>query len=103
MRLIDADKLRKDLVESKEKLWRLYKGLSHPVDKQICGGEIGTFTEVILRLDDALTIDAVPVVRCKDCKHWTVDGAGTPWCDMWEASQYHEEVFCYFGERRSNT
>jgi hypothetical protein len=52
---------------------------------------------------DAMTNhDLVEVVRCKDCQHWMVDETGTPWCDMWEASQFHEEVFCYFGERRAD-
>lgn len=49
---------------------------------------------------DIHTIDAVPVVRCRECKHWTVDGAGNRWCHMWETHQTHEDVFCCFGERK---
>ena len=104
MRLIDADKLRKDLMESKEKLWGLYKGLSHPVDKQICGGEIGTFTEVILRLDDAHTIDAVPVVRCKNCEYYENGECVNPY--IWMSDGAHlwpdEDFYCAKGERRAD-
>ena len=60
-------------------------------------GEPGRARKLI---EDAHTIDAVPVVRCKDCKHWTVDGAGNRWCHMWETHQTHEDVFCCFGERK---
>ena len=61
MRLIDADALKSDLIESKEKLWEIYNGLTHHIDKQICGGQIGSFVEAILRIKDAPTVDAVPV------------------------------------------
>ncbi len=50
--------------------------------------------------DHLLSNDVVPVVRCRECKHWTVDGAGNRWCHMWETHQTHEDVFCCFGERK---
>ena len=56
--------------------------------------------DIFKALAEAPTIDAVPVVRCKDCKHWTVDGLGHPWCDSWADYQYHENVFCSYGERK---
>lgn len=34
------------------------------------------FKHAILKLDNATTIDAVPVVRCKDCRHWGTGFAG---------------------------
>lgn len=52
-RLIDADALSKDL----EKRWDIND------DQDFCN------KEVWYALDDAPTIDAVEVVRCKDCKH----------------------------------
>ena len=40
-------------------------------------GENGYAEHAIWRtIDDAPVIDAVPVVRCKDCKHWLKDVAG---------------------------
>ena len=63
MRLIDADALKEDLKESKEELWKIYYGLSNHSDKQICVGQISSFTDAILKVKDAATIDAVPVVH----------------------------------------
>jgi hypothetical protein len=43
-------------------------------------------------IDDSPTIDAVPVVRCKDCKHWMkMDGKCFPNADV--------NNFCSNGER----
>lgn len=48
------------------------------------------------------TIDAVPVVRCKDCKHMAVVGVGVRWCRAWEhINAMGDDGFCCFGERRS--
>lgn len=53
------------------------------------------------------TIDAVPVVRCKDCQHWKPSGskAGKSFSDMeyiggCEFSKYcrRESDFCSYGE-----
>ena len=47
------------------------------------------------------TIDAVPVVRCKDCKHRdTRDGL----CEGrgWPMQLVHDDGFCDKGERRTN-
>lgn len=73
-------------------------------------------------IDNAPTIDAVEVVRCKDCKHfhkniWGSDiGIGRPYdclivghcgCEFWgrkedgSMTQTAEDAFCSFGERRS--
>ena len=42
-------------------------------------------------LHNAPTVDAVPVVRCKDCKHWET-------CCHMEVSKAND--FCSYGERR---
>lgn len=53
-------------------------------------------------LDDMPTIDAVEVVRCKDCKHHTEEDLGMVYCPHviggWE-SMFH---FCSHGERRED-
>jgi hypothetical protein len=68
--------------------------------------EIGVFPirigfDAIKRvIDDAPTIDAVEVVRCKDCKHKYVSGNGTTQyyvCDFMDA-QYEENGFCHHAE-----
>lgn len=61
MRLIDADALKEDLRESYEALQKIYVGLKHHEDKRICGGQLSSFLEAILRVKDAPTIEAAPV------------------------------------------
>lgn len=81
MRLIDADALKKDLT-------RFYDG------------------EVVARklIDEQQTIDAVPVVRCRDCKYarMTYDGE-CKYCDIWfpdEAEYMDGDYYCASGERK---
>ena len=81
MRLIDADALKKDLT-------RFYDG------------------EVVARklIDEQQTIDAVPVVKCRECKyaHMTYDGE-CKYCDIWfpdEAEYIDGDYFCASGERK---
>ena len=58
------------------------------------------------------TVDAVPVVRCRDCKHWKPSGskAGNSFSDMeyiggCEFTNYYrtESDFCSYGERKEGT
>ena len=57
-------------------------------------------------IGDAPTVDAVEVVRCKDCKHWKCwrsSGEGSGDCLLDEgyqtlATQHYD--FCSYGERR---
>ncbi len=55
MRLIDADALKKDV----EDFQSCYNGFSDTYDKAFIIGAI----------EEQPTVDAVEVVRCKDCKH----------------------------------
>lgn len=54
-------------------------------------------------LDRQPTIDAVEVVRCKDCKHYRDWGDGNItcrlWTDQWDAATA-PDAFCSFGERK---
>lgn len=51
-------------------------------------------------IEDELTVDAVPVVRCKDCKHRTETGnCGHPRHHGILPSAYPYD-FCNYGERR---
>lgn len=84
MRLIDADNL------------------------EFCG--IGVFDhdgEPMMRMEDvresvdnAPTIDAVPVVRCKDCARCVIH-KGVPICNKWRTFPEVElDGFCSYGERK---
>lgn len=55
-------------------------------------------------LDDAPTVDAVEVVRCRDCKYarMTVKGE-CKYCDIWspdEAAYMDGDYYCASGERK---
>ena len=53
----------------------------------------------------APTVDAVEVVRCKDCKYWHEEIA---WCDQHshfdkdEWNMFDKDDFCSWGERKDN-
>lgn len=88
MRLIDADTLKEDLKDSYERLKEIYDGMTYPEDKQICAGQLTTFTEAILRVKEAPTIEAEPV------KHGT-------WIDQIGLKNVH--CVEYIRSKRHNT
>ena len=93
MRLIDANALKAEMEDIARELF----------------DDNGHFkihmADVLYTLDDAPTIDAVEVVRCKDCVYWKyrVNYKG----DEWGACLFLEDVehwtedtdFCSYGER----
>ena len=89
-RLIDADSAK--LAVSDYKVFRC---------------QLGGLMDVVEFIDDQPTIDAVPVVRCRECKHWKSSGskAGNSFSDMeyiggCEFTNYYrrESDFCSHGE-----
>ena len=79
-----------------------------------CGNSILNFAKAWLwnEVNIAPTIDAVPVVRCRECKHWKPSGskAGNSFSDMeyiggCEFANYcrRESDFCSYGERREDS
>ena len=62
-------------------------------------GEPGKARKLI---EDAPAVDAVEVVRCKGCRHITVE-RGLCFCNVWEKfNGMGYEGFCNYGERRSD-
>lgn len=49
---------------------------------------------------DAPTVDAVEVVRCKDCVHRKERVCCNPSAGMWVGVELKETDFCSYGERR---
>lgn len=83
MRLIDADKLKETLKNS---------GAHHSIRPYI---------------DSQPTVDAKPVVRCKDCKYFTNNIADENlrknFCDRIQVNCFHpvkENDFCSYGARK---
>ena len=89
MRLIDADKFE-----------------VYPYTLTSLDFEAGVLS-VLEKLDAAPTIDAMPVVRCKDCKyhHWEQEpchGKTVYYCELphMRSVEVFKEFFCYYGKRK---
>lgn len=51
-----------------------------------------TDEDMIFDLMDNSVVDAVPVVRCRNCKHWNEE---TGWCDIHSHFQGSDGEFCH--------
>ena len=92
MRLIDADEIENKAV---------------PMDS--CDGFWSGTAVKLSVIRKSPTVDAVPVVRCRECQHWKPTGskAGNSFSDMeyiggCEFTKYcrRESDFCSYGERK---
>ena len=76
MRLIDADAYKAKMKEKQDECakWR-DEAKARPEDDvhYTANGVLSAFIEAKLTLDKMPTIDAVEVVRCKDCEYWQAD------------------------------
>ena len=85
-RLIDANKLRKDFLDLPD----CYNGFSDTYDKALIIGVI----------DEQPTVDAVEVVRCKDCVHNQLPStSGNVNCELWYGMT-NLYGYCSRGERK---
>lgn len=85
MRLIDADAMRKDWLEN---------GENEYIYDANC---------ILESIDEQPTIDAAPVVRCKDCKWFVLDTTGGAYCNHPTCglfNGYEPDAFCSYGERK---
>ena len=88
MRLIDADALMEFITQQAE----------NPTDEVIASVCRGAALSMP-------TIDAVPVVRCKDCvgkATWYKDGCGVTVCGTSSFYVVEDNDFCSYGERRAD-
>ena len=84
MRLIDAEELERLFYE------------------QVESGATDLFDAFEDALQDAQTVDAVPVVRCKDCVHWreaVTNDKGFLICPA-SGMEITESDFCSYGDRK---
>lgn len=106
MRLIDADKMAVEESEAyisaqcqiKDELTRSVNAVVH--------------TKIQRLIADTPTVDAVEVVRCKDCKHahinrYAAEGGAVlcrPWTEGVEIINFvmNPDDFCAYGERRGD-
>lgn len=90
MRLIDADEIMK-ANENSDKALVLGSGKSLEI----------AYALLKKKVEDAPTVDAEVVVRCKDCKHLVavnVNGKGIPTCRM-SGMEVAPAEFCSRGEK----
>ncbi len=102
-RLIDSEELHNAL--RKQQRWI--------VKRDSFTNEGYSYDQVHFAIDNAPTVDAVPVVRCKDCKyfgHFDFGRGEEYWCkhfvssfdDVRRCHRVTEEDFCAWGERRKD-
>ena len=73
------------------------------MDAELCAtcGEHHTAEDVIMMIKTAPTVDAVPVVRCLECKWWQEDD-DVGHCDNPDGLDNYAKPddFCSYGERK---
>ena len=91
MRLIDADALDAEMyhksfeVDDGRNVWNSGLWIRYKI-----------FEEAIR---DAPTIDAVPVIRCKDCKHWACDDSES-YCNELGIFGTDMNSYCSYAKRK---
>ena len=101
MRLIDADALKEMLIKERDAIpltkterYSFGVGLPNPHGMSMRGG----INKAFKCMEKVPTIDAVPVVRCKDCRKCGYDAfTGLYWC---AGNGMRGEDFCSRGERK---
>lgn len=93
MKLIDANALEAKLEEQR----KLY------IEMDMKGAEHLLVHDVLHHVLEAPTIDAVPVVRCKDCLWYAPFDEQEPYaCEFSGMSPVDGNDFCSCGERKDN-
>ena len=92
MRLIDADEVLKNINN-------LQSGEYDQFDKETVW-LIG-INDAMSCLKTAPTVDAVEVVRCKDCCHHEDEEPGMVYCPHIVGSWVENDFFCGYGERKT--
>lgn len=71
------------------------KGLLNKINAYVCGSQDKEF--ICKLIAEMPTIDAVEVVRCRDCK-WHMD----KFCNNFNVIGFDNDDFCSMGERKSD-
>lgn len=85
MRLIDLDRLKEEMCNWCE-------------HKDECGFECDECYDMFV-IERCPTVDAEPVVRCKDCKHFQPFRKHDGFCKI-DSTLWDNDWFCAGGERR---
>ena len=89
-RLIDANALLAEMDK-----------FANPMPNQSGHDFLCGISTAITEIEDAPTVDAVEVVRCKDCKHFIQEEHGCNHFGYYSHTPWVDEVdFCSYGEKR---
>ena len=58
--------------------------------------------DVVRYLNTLPTVEAVEVIRCKDCKYRKKQVCANPSAGMWVGVELRENDYCSYGERKSD-
>ena len=97
VRLIDADALKKGIKELKQSPW--YNNDINPSWRQ--GIKDAVHVVEMLCIEEAPTVEAVPVVRCRECKHHKGYN-GDRLYGMQDAFMAMDDDYCSRAERRED-
>lgn len=95
------DKLKDRLIAAKE--WEIESAKNHNNELvNRAQAAQAAFVEVALTVKAMPTVDAVEVVRCKDCKHNSLNRkSGNAYCNL-GIELYQLDDYCSCGERRED-
>ena len=106
MRLIDADAYKAEMKQRQDACaeWRDEAKACCDTELYVrADGALATFVEAKVTLDKMPTVDAVPVVRCRECVH---RDKRYEWHGDYNCRLHHEpkslDFFCSDGERKSD-
>ena len=95
----------KRMIDVNKVINSMQKCLDESPDKKHSVGYFA-FESIIECLKQEPTVDAVPVVRCRDCKHAWIHPCGYVYCHRDGRNAYEMtfnlDSFCNYGERKDN-
>ena len=106
MRIIDANEVVKNIVAERDKIPRTVSAAPYELgtEKPYHAGDQmrGGIRKALRCIEQAPTVDAVPVVRCRECKYSSYDEIfGNRWCNsQLGCRKVKDDGYCYLGERK---
>ena len=96
-RLIDANAL---LHDNEQYFCKPCKEKGHDYHEVAC--RACWVDDMRIAIDDAPTVDAGEVVRCKDCKHYYYSAYAMRCVCDFDNKEWDKDDFCSYGERRTD-
>lgn len=78
-------------------------GKHRSLARSIHGQHVEFCEKMLKAIREQPTVDAVPVVRCRECKHHEDEEPGIMYCPRIVGSWVTEDFYCAYGERKEKT